>query len=144
MSRDFLLVLGGGVVSLITTFIVLFVMDWVYRRDAQRVGSGASQHPVPQPAPAQPKSAPVTNSPKIVAPPPRAADNASSKSRTEPIKPAIVEPTPVKPVAQVEPTPPRVMDTPATPARVEPAPAPIATPISNIPQEPPPPETMLK
>ncbi len=33
MSRDFLLVLGGGVVSLFTTLIVLFITDWVYRRD---------------------------------------------------------------------------------------------------------------
>ncbi len=33
MNRDFLLVLGGGVVSLVTTFVVLFVTDWVYRRD---------------------------------------------------------------------------------------------------------------
>ncbi|MBI4788153.1 MAG: hypothetical protein HY782_14070 [Chloroflexi bacterium] len=36
MSRDFLLVLGGGVVSLVTTLIVLFITDWVYRRDALR------------------------------------------------------------------------------------------------------------
>ncbi len=32
MSRDFLLVFGGGVVSLVTTLVVLFVTDWVYRR----------------------------------------------------------------------------------------------------------------
>ncbi len=36
MSRDFLLVLGGGVVSLITTLIVLFITDWIYRRDQAR------------------------------------------------------------------------------------------------------------
>jgi hypothetical protein len=36
MSRDFLLVLGGGVVSLVTTLVVLFVTDWVYRRDQRR------------------------------------------------------------------------------------------------------------
>ncbi len=36
MSRDFLLVLGGGVVSLVTTLVVLFVTDWVYRRDQLR------------------------------------------------------------------------------------------------------------
>jgi hypothetical protein len=33
MSRDFLLVLSGGVVSLVTTLAVLFITDWVYRRD---------------------------------------------------------------------------------------------------------------
>ncbi len=36
MSRDFLLVLGGGVVSLVTTLIVLFITDWIYRRDQVR------------------------------------------------------------------------------------------------------------
>jgi len=36
MSRDFILVLGGGVVSLITTLVVLFIMDYVYRRDQAR------------------------------------------------------------------------------------------------------------
>ncbi len=36
MSRDFLLVLGGGLVSLITTLVVLFVTDWVYRHDRAR------------------------------------------------------------------------------------------------------------
>jgi hypothetical protein len=33
MSHDFLLVLGGGVVSLVTTLVVLFTMDFIYRRD---------------------------------------------------------------------------------------------------------------
>ncbi len=33
MSRDFLLVLGGGLVSLVTTLVVLYVTDLVYRRD---------------------------------------------------------------------------------------------------------------
>ncbi len=36
MSRDFLLVLGGGLVSLVTTLVVLFVTDWVYRHDRGR------------------------------------------------------------------------------------------------------------
>jgi len=33
MSRDFILVFSGGVVSLITTLVVLFVMDYFYRRE---------------------------------------------------------------------------------------------------------------
>lgn len=33
MSRDFILILGGGVVSLLTTLVVLFVSDYIYRRD---------------------------------------------------------------------------------------------------------------
>ncbi len=36
MSRDFYLVLGGGMVSLVTTLVVLFVTDWVNRRDQAR------------------------------------------------------------------------------------------------------------
>jgi hypothetical protein len=36
MSRDFILVLGGGIVSLTTTLVVLFITDWVYRRDQAR------------------------------------------------------------------------------------------------------------
>ncbi len=36
MSREFLLVLGGGVVSLATTLVVLFITDWIYRRDQAR------------------------------------------------------------------------------------------------------------
>jgi hypothetical protein len=41
MSRDFLLVLGGGVVSLVTTLVVLFVTDWVYRRGQMRQSAKA-------------------------------------------------------------------------------------------------------
>jgi hypothetical protein len=32
MSRDFILVFSGGMVSLVTTLIVLFVADYMYRR----------------------------------------------------------------------------------------------------------------
>ena len=41
MSRDFLLVLGGGGVSLVTTLIVLFITDWVYRHDEARKRNAA-------------------------------------------------------------------------------------------------------
>ncbi len=33
MSRDFILILAGGLVSLVTTMVVLFVSDYIYRRD---------------------------------------------------------------------------------------------------------------
>jgi hypothetical protein len=33
MSRDFILVFGGGMVSLVTSLIVLFVADFIYRRE---------------------------------------------------------------------------------------------------------------
>ena len=33
MSRDFILILAGGMVSLMTTLVVLFVSDYIFRRD---------------------------------------------------------------------------------------------------------------
>lgn len=33
MSRDFILIFSGGMVSLVTTLIVLFVVDYLYRRE---------------------------------------------------------------------------------------------------------------
>ncbi len=44
MSRDFLLILGGGVVSLVTTLVVLFITDLIYRRDQMRL-SDQARHP---------------------------------------------------------------------------------------------------
>ncbi len=44
MSRDFILVFSGGAVSLMTTLVVLFGMDYVYRRDQAR----ASHLPPPE------------------------------------------------------------------------------------------------
>ncbi len=43
MSRDFLLVLGGGVVSLVTTLVVLFITDFIYRRDQAREHKRSSE-----------------------------------------------------------------------------------------------------
>ncbi len=49
MSRDFVLVLGGGVVSLVTTLVVLFVTDWIYRRDqARQPAKNTPAEPQPQ------------------------------------------------------------------------------------------------
>ncbi len=36
MSRDFILVFSGGMVSLITTLVVLFVADYIYRREQNK------------------------------------------------------------------------------------------------------------
>ncbi|MBI5651943.1 MAG: hypothetical protein HZC40_16125 [Chloroflexi bacterium] len=85
MSRDFILVLSGGVVALVTTFVVLFIMDWVYRRDA--IKQSAAPTPAPKPVPAKP-IAPV----KIeTAPPPK------------PITPVKIETAPPpKPIAPVK------------------------------------------
>ena len=33
MSRDFILIFSGGMVSLVTTLVVLFVADFIYRRE---------------------------------------------------------------------------------------------------------------
>ncbi len=42
MSRDFMLILGGGVVSLVTTLVVLLITDWVYRHDQARKADGGT------------------------------------------------------------------------------------------------------
>jgi hypothetical protein len=33
MSRDFILILAGGMVSLLTTLVVLYASDYIFRRD---------------------------------------------------------------------------------------------------------------
>ena len=43
MSRDFILVFSGGIVSLLTTLVVLFITDWVYRREHQKEQARAHQ-----------------------------------------------------------------------------------------------------
>jgi hypothetical protein len=48
MSRDFLLVLGGGVVSLVTTLVVLFISDLAYRRDQARESKAEHKQAPPQ------------------------------------------------------------------------------------------------
>jgi hypothetical protein len=87
MSRDFILVFSGGVVSLMTTLVVLFVMDYFYRRD-QRAGVDQKSQPVAvEPAPA----------PKVVAPTP---------------EPVVVEPAPAPKVIEQPPhhlTPPETI-----------------------------------
>ncbi len=48
MSRDFILVLGGGVVSLVTTLVVLFITDFIYRHDQARAKSVRQPHGTPK------------------------------------------------------------------------------------------------
>lgn len=36
MSRDFILIFSGGMVSLVTTLVVLFIVDYLYRRAQMR------------------------------------------------------------------------------------------------------------
>ena len=93
MSRDFILVLSGGIVALVTTFVVLFIMDWVYRRDALK--QSAAPTPAPKPAPAKP-AAPA----KVeTAPPPK------------PIAPAKTEPLPQPAPVKIETAPPVIATT---------------------------------
>lgn len=47
MSRDFILVLGGGVVSLVTTLVVLFITDFIYRHDQARADKPAQRREAP-------------------------------------------------------------------------------------------------
>jgi hypothetical protein len=43
MSRDFILIFSGGMVSLITTIVVLFVADYIYRRSQLLVKSDTTR-----------------------------------------------------------------------------------------------------
>lgn len=113
MSRDFILVFSGGLVSLVTTLVVLFVMDYYYRRlDRER---GAS-----------PSSAVPTNTKPVVQP--IAPVSVKSVEQPKPVAPTQVE-TP-KPVvaAQVEPPKPVVAAQVETPKPVAPKPEPKPVP----------------
>lgn len=46
MSRDFILIFSGGMVSLVTTLIVLFIADYLYRREQLKQVKPESAHPV--------------------------------------------------------------------------------------------------
>ena len=51
MSRDFILIFSGGMVSLVTTLVVLFVADYIYRREqAKREHPGHPPEVVKSPA----------------------------------------------------------------------------------------------
>ncbi len=120
MSRDFILVFSGGVVSLMTTLVVLFVMDYFYRRD-QKVGAippaqskiadHAPQTPAAEPAP-KPKM--VDQTPPVAAAikpsaekpaPSKSADWKPTKTVVEqPVAPPVVAPK-VAPVVDEKPTP---------------------------------------
>jgi hypothetical protein len=136
MSRDFILVLGGGVVALVTTFVVLFIMDWVYRRDAManadktiKVKSEAVKPP------ALTRAEPVSAKPPM----PAKTENASPKPITATKTVTVSPPAPVPPKA--EPAPPPV-PVPAARLVENPRPAPKPEPIHQ--DFLPPPETMLK
>ena len=100
MSRDFILVFGGGMVSLITTLIVLFIADFFHRHE--RAAQTKTTVALPQPkavASPQPVKPVVTSRPaKSVAPP-------------QPVKP-VAPPQAEKPV--VPPQPPSVPPPPET------------------------------
>jgi hypothetical protein len=107
MSRDFILVLSGGIVALVTTFVVLFIMDWVYRRDALK--QSAAPTPAPKPAPAKP-AAPA----KVeTAPPPKpiAPAKVETAPPPKPIAPAKTEPLPQPAPVKIETAPPVIATT---------------------------------
>ena len=45
MSRDFILIFSGGMVSLVTTLIVLFVADYFARREYAQKAAEKPAHP---------------------------------------------------------------------------------------------------
>ena len=45
MSRDFILIFSGGMVSLVTTLVVLFVADYMYRREQAKKPTQDPLHP---------------------------------------------------------------------------------------------------
>ena len=49
MSRDFILIFSGGMVSLVTTLVVLFVADFIARREQANRGNVSEQHPAHPP-----------------------------------------------------------------------------------------------
>jgi hypothetical protein len=53
MSRDFILIFSGGMVSLVTTLIVLFIVDYLYRREQMQRTKLDSLHPPETVKPAQ-------------------------------------------------------------------------------------------
>lgn len=46
MSRDFILIFSGGMVSLITTLVIIFVMDYFYRREQLKSAKPEAVRPV--------------------------------------------------------------------------------------------------
>ncbi len=112
MSRDFILVFSGGVVSLMTTLVVLFVIDYFYRRDqkaqADQIPSSAADRQAIQtiatpPAPQTKTVEPAVQKPAVGQKP----------------QPAVVEPPAPKP-AMIEPaSPAQVVDQPVQAPMVE-------------------------
>ncbi len=45
MSRDFILIFSGGMVSLVTTLVVLFVADYFARREQLKKSTQDPAHP---------------------------------------------------------------------------------------------------
>jgi hypothetical protein len=45
MSRDFILIFSGGMVSLVTTLVVLFVADFISRREQMKKLTQDPAHP---------------------------------------------------------------------------------------------------
>jgi hypothetical protein len=116
MSRDFILVFSGGLVSLVTTLVVLFVMDYYYRRLDRERGTSPSPtvptntkpvvqpivpaivKPVEQPKPVTPTQPTQAETPKPVV--------AAQVEMPKPVVAAQVEPPkPVAPKPEPKPMP---------------------------------------
>ena len=49
MSRDFILIFSGGMVSLVTTLVVLFIADYFSRRAQAKPTQAKELHPIHPP-----------------------------------------------------------------------------------------------
>jgi len=132
MSRDFILVFSGGVVSLMTTLVVLFVIDYFYRRDqkaqADQIPSSAADRQAIQTIATPPASQTKTVEPAVQKPavgqkpqPAVVEPPAPKPAMIEPASPAQVVDQPVQ-APMVEQAQPAVVEPPAPkPAVIEPA-----------------------
>lgn len=151
LSRDFILILSGGLVSLVTTLVILFVMDYFYRRDQARqqqrsvsanprAGSGQSE-PTNE---ARQEATILLPRVEVVTKPSKPARQEQPRVRAKPAAAAQSEPSksarqeqprvPAKPVTAVE-------SEPGEPAREEPRVASPPVEVSKLePSEPPQPQ----
>lgn len=153
MSRDFILVFSGGLVSLMTTLVVLFVMDYYYRRlNRERGASSSRLDSQPAAQPVAPVIAKAVQAPKPVVPTATVSVQAPqpvvSAQRTQVAEPKPVAPAPKpvesKPMPAYVPSkdsllPPQLRPKPATQEKsVEPA-KPTPQPKAQEHQKPAPP-----
>ncbi len=138
MSRDFILVFSGGMVALVTTLVVLFIVDYFYRYERERPSRTSSATP---PLPASPLAA-VTQTPALQA---ALSPQSSVQPTPQPGAPSNTDPPGVPVAASQAATLPSLEQPLESPKGS----AIVATSITEQPTgsaaaAPPPPETIIK